>query len=72
MGVFAPLIVAAQRFTWEDGDVYLPLKITGDQVKNFYAGVRLKPGVTHAQANAALEPLIRQFFKETPKNFQKW
>jgi len=61
--------VADARFTWGDGDVYLPLKITGDQVKGFYAGVRLKPGITHAQANAALEPLIRQFAKETPKHF---
>lgn len=24
--------VAASRFTWGDGDVYLPLKVTGDQV----------------------------------------
>jgi len=61
--------VAAPRFTWGDGDVYLPLKITGDQVRAYYAGVRLKPGVTHAQADAALEPLIEQFAKETPKHF---
>lgn len=61
--------VAGSRFTWGDGDVYLPLKITGDQVKGFYAGVRLKQGITHAQANAALEPLIFQFAKETPRHF---
>lgn len=61
--------VSGSRFTWGDGDVYLPLKVTGDQVKGFYAGVRLKAGVTHDQANAALEPLIRQFAKENPKHF---
>jgi predicted permease len=61
--------VAAPRFTWGDGDVYLPLKVTGDQVKSFYAGVRLKPGVTHAQADAALGSLMQQFVKETPRNF---
>ncbi len=61
--------VAGSRFTWGDGDVYLPLKITGDPVKSFYAGVRLKPGISHAQADAALEPLIFQFAKETPKHF---
>lgn len=61
--------VANARFTWGDGDVYLPLKVTGDQVKGFYAGVRLKPGITHAQANSALEPLIRQFAKDNPKHF---
>jgi putative ABC transport system permease protein len=61
--------IAGSRFTWGDGDVYLPLKITQDQVKSFYAGVRLKPGVSHAQADAALGPLIEQFAKETPKHF---
>jgi predicted permease len=61
--------VAGARFTWGDADVYLPLKITADQVKNFYAGVRLKPGVTHSQADAALQPLIEQFARETPKHF---
>ncbi len=61
--------VAAQRFTWDDADVYVPQKITQDPVKSFYVGVRLKPGVTHAQADAALQPLIEQFAKETPKHF---
>jgi putative ABC transport system permease protein len=66
---YAIVGVAGTRFTWGDGDVYLPLKITGDQVKSFYAGIRLKPGITHAQADAALEPLILQFAKESPKHF---
>ena len=39
--------VAAPRFTWDDGDVYLPLKVTQDPVRAYYAGLRLKPGVTH-------------------------
>ena len=46
--------VAAQRFTWGDADVYLPLKVTQDPTPAYYVGVRLKPGVTHAQADAAL------------------
>jgi len=61
--------VTAPRFTWGDGDVYLPLKITQDPVKAFYVGIRLKPGVTHEMADAALLPLIQQFAKETPKHF---
>ena len=61
--------VAAPRFTWDDGDVYLPLKVTQDPVKAYYVGLRLKPGVTHEAANAALQPLIEQFAKETPKHF---
>jgi predicted permease len=61
--------VAAPRFTWDDGDVYLPLKVTQDPAKAYYVGLRLKPGVTHEAANAALLPLIEQFAKETPKHF---
>ncbi|WP_109484615.1 ABC transporter permease [Occallatibacter savannae] len=61
--------VSSSRFTWGDADVYLPLKVTGDQVKGYYAGVRLKPGITHSQADSALEPLIKQFAKENPKHF---
>ncbi len=61
--------VAGPRFTWGDGDVYLPQKVTQDPTKAFYVGIRLKPGVTHEAANAALQPLIEQFAKETPKHF---
>ena len=61
--------VAAPRFTWGDGDVYLPLKITQDQARSYYAGVRLKPGISHAQADAALQPLISAFASETPTHF---
>ena len=61
--------VAAPRFTWGDGDVYLPQKVTQDPTKSFYVGIRLKPGVSHEAAVAALSPLIEQFAKETPKHF---
>ncbi len=61
--------VAASRFTWGDADVYLPLKVTQDQVRSYYTGIRLRPGVTHAQADAALQPLISVFAKETPTHF---
>lgn len=61
--------VAGARFTWGDGDVYLPLKITTDPVRAYYSGIRLRPGVTHAQADSALEPLILQFAKDTPTHF---
>ncbi len=61
--------VAASRFTWNDGDVYLPLKVDGDQLHTYFPEIRLKPGISHAQADAALQPLIDQFVKETPKDF---
>jgi len=61
--------VAAPRFTWQDGDVYLPLKTDSNQALSYFTEIRLKPGVTHVQADAALQPLIYQFAKETPKHF---
>ena len=61
--------VAAPRFTWGDGDVYLPLKVTQDPIKAYYVGIRLKPGVTHQMADSALGTLIEQFAKDTPKHF---
>jgi len=63
--------VLPSRFTWEDADVYLPLKITNDASITLGALIRLKPGVTHAAANAELQPLLEQFAKETPSHFPK-
>ena len=63
--------VAAPRFTWDDGDVFLPMKVTPDPVRAYYVGIRLKPGVSHAAANAALAPLIYQFKKESPDHFPR-
>jgi predicted permease len=61
--------VAAPRFTWDDADVYLPKKITQDIVPAYYVGLRLKPGVSKAAAESALDPLIHQFAQQTPKHF---
>jgi predicted permease len=63
--------VAAPRFTWDNRDVYLPLQITQDPLISFYAQVRLKPGVSRAQANSALQPLIEEFARQTPKHFPR-
>jgi putative ABC transport system permease protein len=61
--------VAAPRFVWDDADVYVPLKITNDQVLSYYCGLRLKPGISHATADAALQPIIERFAKDTPAHF---
>jgi predicted permease len=61
--------VAAPRFIWYMADVYVPLNITQDPNVTFVTNVRLKPGVTHAVADAALQPMFEQFAKETPRHF---
>ena len=61
--------VMPPRFTWGDGDVYLPLKLTEDPALQYGAYLRLKPGVSRAAANAELQALIQQFAKDTPSHF---
>jgi putative ABC transport system permease protein len=63
--------VLPPRFTWDDADVYLPLKITNDANITYGTLIKLKPGVTHAAANAELQALLQQFAKETPSHFPK-
>jgi predicted permease len=61
--------VAAPRFTWYNAEVYLPLKLTQDPGPTFMVDLRLKPGVTHEAANAALQPLLEQFARDMPRHF---
>ena len=61
--------VVKPRFTWGDGEVYLPLKISYDPVRTYFPMIRLKPGVTRAAANAEFQSLLEQFAKETPSHF---
>src|ERR1700733_4878037 len=65
LGVMPP------RFTWEDGDVYLPLNLSGAQTITYGAFLKLKPGVTRAAAADEITPLLQQFAKETPNHFPK-
>lgn len=61
--------VAAPRFTWDDADVYVPLKVSQDPSRAYYVGIRIKPGITRKAAGAALQPLLEQFAKDSPKHF---
>jgi len=61
--------VVRPRFTWGDGEVYLPLKLTADPGRTYFPMIRLKPGLTHAAANAEFQSLVEQFAKQTPTHF---
>ena len=61
--------VAAPRFTWEGGDVYLPLKLMRDPGRTSIVNLLLRPGVSHAAADAALQPLVEQFANYMPNDF---
>ena len=63
--------VMPPRFTWDDADVYLPLKLSNDPNVTYGPLVRLKHGITHEAANAELQPLFEQFAKDLPDRFPK-
>jgi putative ABC transport system permease protein len=59
------------RFTWRDGEVYVPLKMASDQLHRYSPGIKLKPGVTMDAAAAEFRPLYEEFNKQTPNVFPK-
>src|SRR5580658_3098767 len=61
--------VAAPRFAWGGADVYLPLKLLRDPGRTSIVNLLLRPGVSRAGANAALQPLVEQFAKYMPQDF---
>jgi predicted permease len=73
--------VMPRRFAFNDtngvGDVYLPGSLMRAIANGPYLAyapwIRLRPHVTLAAANAALEPIVRQFAKEHPERFpDRW
>ena len=61
--------VAAPRFHWYRGDIYLPLKLTPEPTVIYTVNLRLKSSMSFAVANAQLQPLLQQFAKASPKRF---
>ncbi len=61
--------VAAPRFTWGGADVYLPLKLMRDPGRTSIVNLLLRPGVSRASADAALQPLVEEFARYMPNDF---
>jgi len=62
--------VTRPHFTWGwDADVYLPQKLTNDPNLGFGVVLKLRPGVTYAAADAALQPILERYAKEAPNHF---
>ena len=61
--------VMPPRFRWGDVDIYVPLKVTQDPNTQYAPSLKLKPGVTRAQAAAELLPLLQEFAKQRPERF---
>src|ERR1700676_2136004 len=61
--------IAAPRFRWYSADVYLPLDLNQDPVPIFMVNFRPRPGVSREAVDAALQPVLEQLARETPKHF---
>jgi predicted permease len=61
--------VMPPRFKWGEGEIYLPLHVTQDPHINFASTLKLRPGVTPAQASAELQPILEDFAKQSPERF---
>jgi predicted permease len=77
-GVIRTVIgVMPPRFMWRGADVYLPVDYRRGErpegVEVVHVLGRLKPGVTAAQAQADLRPIIQHLREESPSDFpEKW
>src|SRR5687767_42690 len=65
--------VMPKRFMWRGADVYLPVTFergrSVEGVRNVHLLGRLKPGITSAQAEADLAPIITDLKKKEPDQF---
>jgi putative ABC transport system permease protein len=61
--------VMPPRFKWGDGEIYLPLRVTQDPHIDFATSLKLRPGVTAAQASAELQPILEDFARQSPENY---
>jgi predicted permease len=61
--------VMPPRFQWGEADLYVPLKVTGDPNLRYGSTVRLRPGVSIAQANSELQPIYDEFAREHPDQY---
>lgn len=65
--------VMPPRFMWRGADVYLPLVFHRGEmpegVESVHALGRLKPGITLAQAEASVRPVIYELARRNPREF---
>ncbi len=65
--------IMPKRFMWRGADVYIPIRFERgrviEEVRNVHLLGRLKPGVTDAQAEADLRPIIQDLKTREPQQF---
>jgi putative ABC transport system permease protein len=68
---YTVLGVMPVRFTWGDGEVFVPMKLASDQLHRYSTKIKLKPGVSMAAAESEFRPLYQEFDRQTPNVFPK-
>jgi predicted permease len=61
--------VMPPRFRWREADIYVPLKVRMDPNIYYGANIRIRPGVSEAEANAELQPILKQFAVQSPGRY---
>jgi predicted permease len=61
--------VMPPRFRWREADIYVPLKVILDPNIFYGASIKIRPGVTIAQANAELQPILEQFARQSADRY---
>ena len=61
--------VMPPRFRWANVDMYVPLKVTQDPNIHYAASIKIRPGVSPEAAAGELEPMIREFAKQSPTQY---
>jgi predicted permease len=61
--------VMPPRYRWREADIYLPLKVRVEPTIYYGVTLKIRPGVTAAQANAELQPILEQFAAESPGRY---
>ncbi len=63
--------VAPPRFTWGNGDLFLPAAISDDPAQKLEINLRLRQGVSLQSAQAELGSLLRHFARQNPQQFPR-
>jgi predicted permease len=61
--------VMPPRFKWGAADMYIPLKVTQDPNIRYAASLKIREGVSEAQASAELQPILEEFKEESPTQY---
>src|SRR5262249_4901504 len=63
LGVMPP------RFRWREADIYVPLKVSMDPKIGYGMTLKIRPGISVAQANAELQPIFERYAGEQPDRY---